>query len=378
MQSIKLSKKNELNIVGIMNGTSLDGIDYVLISVKRSGKKVFAKYLKHESRDFPKQLHEKLKKATIQQLDVKSLALVHHELGRLYAEQLKEIQKKKRWKFDLIGLHGQTVYHAGGVASFQIGEASYMSYDLNVPVVSDFRVADIAAGGQGAPIASLFHRDIFSKEFKGKSIALHNIGGISNLTLLNNKGDVEQAFDTGPGNMLIDLLVQEISNGSLKFDKDGGYARAGTVDQSLVEKMLQHEFFSKRPPKSCGREEFGSSYLQKYSSFLEKLKNADRVATVSEFTLQTMANAYIKLVRKSPTAIVLCGGGAKNSFIKERLSQLLPKAKVHTTEDFGWPLESIEGAAFALLAAYRIWGIPNNLPKTTGAKKPVLMGKISE
>lgn len=378
MKSISLHKQKELRIVGIMNGTSLDGIDYILVSIKRSGKALSAKYISSASSSFSSSLQSELKAAANHQMNVKDLAMLHHKLGKQYAEDLAKIKKSKKWKFDLIGLHGQTVFHSGAEATLQIGEPSYLSAEFSVPVVSDFRAGDIAYGGQGAPIASFFHKEVFSKLFKGKRISLHNIGGISNLTLLNPKGDVELAFDTGPGNMLLDLSIQQISKNKIQFDNGGELAKQGVPDEKIVDHLLKDKFLSKNPPKSCGREEFGIQFLQQHKSVLSALSEKDLLATLTEFTARSMALAYTQFAKKLPAAIILCGGGAKNTYLKQRMQYHLPKIQVLDTEELGWPLQSIEGAAFAMLAACRIWGISNNLPKTTGAKKSIVMGKLTD
>lgn len=378
-----LSKKKELKIVGIMNGTSIDGIDYVHCKISRTGSGKSAKlkisYLDEESFPFENSFRERLKKAAEHKLNVAEVSMLSHDLGRMYVDQLKKITKKKKWKFDAIGLHGQTVFHAPPQATWQIGEASYLSADFSVPVISDFRTADLAVGGQGAPIASLFHRLAFQSRFPKKSVSLHNLGGISNLSWMGPGGDVERAFDTGPANILMDLFISDITHGKNKFDEDGFFASKGIPSEKVVEDLVEENpYFKAKPPKSCGREEFGKDYLQ---SFLGKVKNfssEDQMATLAELTAKSIALSYEKFCPKMPEAVVLCGGGAKNQYLKKRIQYHLPKAQILTTEDFGWPVSSIEGAAFALLAAFRIWDMPANLPKTTGAKRAVSLGKITE
>lgn len=378
-----LFKRKDLHIVGIMNGTSIDAIDYVYCKISRSGSGKNAKlkisYIAEESFPFDVNFREKLKKAAEHKLNVAEISLLHHELGRKYVDQLKMIVKNKKWKFDAIGLHGQTVFHAPPEATWQIGEASYLSAHFEVPVISDFRTADLAVGGQGAPIASLFHRLAFQSMFPKKAVSLHNLGGISNLSWMNDKGDVERAFDTGPANILMDLFISEVSQGQLKFDENGYFASKGIPAVALVENLVEeHKYFRENPPKSCGREEFGNDYLKETLKKLGPLIPEDKMATLAELTAKSIALSYEKYCPKMPEAIVLCGGGAKNNYLRKRIQYNLPKTKVMSTEDFGWPVSAIEGAAFALLAAFRIWEMPANLPKTTGAKKSVSLGKITE
>jgi anhydro-N-acetylmuramic acid kinase len=361
-----------------MNGTSLDGIDYVFCKIENS-KKPHISFIDQEHFAFPEELRKQLIKAANHSLNVAELSDLHHELGRLYKVQLKKIIGKKKWKIDAIGLHGQTVYHAPPKATLQIGEPSYMATEFDVPVISDFRTADLAVGGQGAPIASLFHRVAFQSEFPSQVISLHNLGGISNLSFINKQGDVERAFDTGPANMLMDLFISKTTHGEMKYDKGGKIASKGLPSQQLVEEILStNSFLAMKPPKSCGREQFGESFLVSLEKQMGPILPEDKMATLAELTARSIAEAYEKFCPQLPKAIILCGGGALNPYLHKRIQYHLPKVRVITTEDLGWPVNSIEGAAFALLAAYRIWRKPANLPKTTGAKKSVFLGKVTE
>ena len=373
MSFSNLARKNKISVLGIMNGTSLDGVDFVSTAISRRGKKVDVEFRGEKSFSFPPTLRKKLILAARHDLKVDALALLHHELGSFYAKCFSKLSPAQR-KVDLIGLHGQTVFHQAPQATLQIGESSYLSAVSGVPVVSDFRVSDIALGGQGAPIATLFHQHVLGR---GKSVSIHNLGGISNLSLITSKG-VEKAFDTGPANMLMDMCLQRKTKGRVKFDRDGKIAALGKVDLKSVEEMLRHPFFKKNPPKSCGREEFGEIFL---NSFLRKNKNMkiqDQMATLLELTAWSIALSYKKYLTKLPEQIVFCGGGAKNKTLLKRIQQLLPECKVRTCDELGWPVSSIEGGAFALLAAFRLWGLPSNLPKTTGASRLTSMGKITQ
>lgn len=363
------NNKNSLKVLGIMNGTSLDGIDFVLVQVFK--KNLQCKFLKMKSFLFNKNLKNELASAAAHELKVDRLALLHHELGRYYAACFKKLGFGS---VDLIGLHGQTVFHKGGIASLQIGEPSYLSMVANCPVISDFRAADIAVNGQGAPIATFFHEIIFGKT--KKKLSVHNLGGISNLTLINN-GRVVQGFDTGPANMLIDLEIQRSSKGRLAFDKNGAKAKTGIISAGLVTKMLKHPYFKKKAPKSCGREEFGISFLKKFSPELKKLSLNDRLATLTEFVADSIAHAYQNHTLFMPSEIIFCGGGVENKFLMESIQRKLPNVKISFVSDYGWPSKSIEGAAFAVLAAAKAWDIPSNLPQSTGAHKKVSLGKIT-
>lgn len=378
MKLAALSRKKELRIVGIMNGTSIDGVDYVYCKI-HNGRKPKIEFLDQESFPFSEEIRGRLVKAANHALNVAELSDLHHDLGRLYQTQFKKILTKKKWKVDAIGLHGQTVYHAPPSATLQIGEPSYLAAYFEIPVISDFRAADLAVGGQGAPIASLFHRVVFQSQFPNQVISVHNLGGISNLSFINKKGDVEKAFDTGPANMLMDLFISKTTRGELSYDKDGQFASRGLPLQNLIEEILASDsFLLQEPPKSCGREQYGEEFLQNLENRMGPVLPEDKMATLAELTARSIAMAYNKHCPRIPKAVILCGGGALNPYLLKRIQYHLPSVKVISTENFGWPVNSIEGAAFALLAAFRIWGKPSNLPRTTGAKKPVLLGKITE
>ncbi len=372
-----LEQKRKLRVIGIMNGTSLDGVDFVLTEIRRPGAqpgKVRISYKADRSFAFPRALKIQLIRAAQHELKVNELSLLHHQLGRFYASCFRKLTPAMR-KVDLIGLHGQTVFHQAPTATLQIGESSYLAAAARVPVVSDFRVSDLALGGQGAPIATLFHQIAFSSA-KKETVSVHNLGGISNLSLVSAQG-VKLAFDTGPANMMMDLLMQEKTKGKKHFDRDGRIALRGSADLEVVGSLLKNAYFKKAPPKSCGREEFGEILLRKFKQESRHLKFADQMATLLEWTAWSIALSYQKFVRPLPAKIIFCGGGAKNKALLQRLHALLPEVEMKTVEDLGWPASSIEGAAFGLLAAYRIWNWPSNFPRTTGAQRAVSMGKIT-
>jgi anhydro-N-acetylmuramic acid kinase len=379
MRFSELSRKKELKIIGIMNGTSLDGVDYVLCKVKRKGARAEIQYLDHASGSFRLDLKSLLQRAVAHELNVAEVAELHHELGRLYVEHLRTIVKNRKWKFHAIGLHGQTIFHAPPEATLQIGEPSYLSAEFKVPVIADFRVADLAHGGQGAPIASLFHQWVFQKQFPKKTLSLHNLGGISNLTLLDQKGKVLRAFDTGPANMLLDLYISKVSRGEQTYDAEGKFAARGIPLQKVIDESLQsEEYFLRQPPKSCGREQFGENFLVDLELKMGAIFPQDKMATLTELTARSISEAYLKLCPKQPDVVILCGGGAKNKYLKKRIQYHLPYAEILSSQELQWPVTAIEGGAFALLAACRLWNLPSNLPETTGAKKAVAMGKIVE
>jgi anhydro-N-acetylmuramic acid kinase len=276
---------------------------------------------------------------------------------------------------DLIGLHGQTVFHERRVATLQIGEPSYLAMKSRKKVISNFRVADIAVGGEGAPLASFFHQVVFGQ--KKKSISLHNLGGISNLSLIVN-GQLKLGFDTGPANMLIDEQIRVSSKFKKFYDKDGSLAAKGKINFSLLGEMLKHEYFRQAPPKSCGREQFGKLFYEKFNSKLLQMPLENRLCTLTELTVQSIVKAYIQFSKPMPSEISVCGGGSKNIYVLQRITQELEGIKISTVEDYEWPTQSIEAAAFALLAACCVWRIPANVPAVTSAKRKVVLGQITE
>jgi anhydro-N-acetylmuramic acid kinase len=363
------SKK--MRCLGIMNGTSLDGADFVLIEVDTTD--LSCRYLETQSFNFGKKIKNQLLAAAQHKLKVDELALLHHELGRYYADCFLKLNADMK-NIEVIGLHGQTVFHRGGVATMQIGEPSYIAAVSKANVVSDFRAGDMALGGQGAPIATFFHQCVFGQ--KNKVLSVHNLGGISNLSLLVN-AKLTAGFDTGPANMLIDMAMKISSQNKKQFDKDGAGARKGKPSAPLVFKMMKHKFFKKKPPKSCGREEFGELFYNAYKKELQKLSLHDRLATLSNFVAVSIAEAYENYCEEKPEEIIFCGGGAHNKFLLEQIGQYLPHIKISSSQDYGWPVQSIEGAAFALLAAAKILGRNSNLPDSTGADRLTSLGKIT-
>jgi anhydro-N-acetylmuramic acid kinase len=374
-------KTGPLLVLGIMSGTSIDGVDYALCSVSETQVQL----LQHWQRDFPARLQNRLRQAARGLSSCHETAQLHHDLGRFYAEEAA--RGLKRTKLDLIALHGQTVFHnpAKPPATFQLGEPAYLVETLQVPVVSNFRAADLAAGGQGAPLATLFHRIVFGQ--RGSHVCVNNLGGISNVTSidgLTRNPPRLAAFDTGPANMLMDLAIQQFTRGRKRCDENGDWARRGVASEKLLARWLKHPYFLQRPPKSTGRELFGEVFLAGALKQMHKLglSRFDQLATLAEFTARSVVLNYRLHLKSAPQRVVLTGGGAANPDLVERLRRRLallsPKLQLQTCDQLGWPVQSIEPAAFALLAFYRFLRKPGNLPDTTGANRPVLCGQISE
>ncbi|MDQ6631621.1 MAG: anhydro-N-acetylmuramic acid kinase [Verrucomicrobiota bacterium] len=367
-----------LRVMGIMSGTSIDGVDYALCEIN-SGQIQLKKLW---SAQFPAMLKNKLHQAASNDLSSWEVSQLHHDLGRFYANEAA----RGKIKPQLIGLHGQTIFHnpnKKNPATFQLGEPAYLVEKFRVPVVSNFRAADLAAGGEGAPLATIFHQLVFGE--CGKHICVNNLGGISNVTSINwkNKTAGVLAFDTGPANMLTDFAMRYFTKGKKTFDKNGEWAARGIASETLLKKWLQHPYFKKTPPKSTGRELFGELFFKKVIREMGALSCFDALATFAEFTARSLAMNYKLHLKSAPDKIILTGGGALNPTLIRAIRQNIlatyeKEIEMVTSEEMGWPVEAIEPAAFAWLAFLRWKRKAGNLPQTTGAKRVVLCGQISE
>lgn len=368
-----------MKVLGIMSGTSIDGIDYALCDVEARSIRL----RKLWSREFPNAIRQSLHRAAANGCSAHEIAQLHHDLGRLYAQQAASL----RADAELVGLHGQTVFHnpdRRAPATLQLGEPAYLAEMLRAPVISNFRAADIAAGGQGAPLATLFHKVAFAR--RGSHVCVNNLGGISNVTSIDwHQGarPTITAFDTGPANVLIDLAMREFTGGEKWCDVDGAWAKRGKANEPLLSRWLQHPFFAEHPPKSTGRELFGEKFWKGEQGKIRaaKLSRFDVLATLTEFTARSIAFNYWLHLPATPDIVILSGGGAKNAFLVRRIAAAIhdtdETVQVCTSEALGWPVESIEAAAFALLAYYRWHKKPANIPETTGATHQTLLGQIA-
>ncbi len=347
-----------MQILGLMSGTSIDAVDCVLCTITWSTMTLEELW----SVPFPKALQKRLHAAAANTSTTYELGQLQHDLGRFYATAATSHPAAKRAK--AAGLHGQTVFHAAGgkaPATWQIGDPAYLARALRVPIVYNFRANDLAAGGQGAPLATMFHVRAFAAN--GQHVCINNLGGISNVTSIDWRDAKEEpkikAFDTGPANVLLDLAMREWSKGKKTFDQDGKLARKGQANESLLKEWLKHPYFRKAPPKSTGRELFGEPFWRKHLKRLSALSIEDRLATLTELTAASLALNYTKHLPQPIDKVVLCGGGAANGFLRERIQARLATA-VCTSDALGWPAQSIEAAAFALLAWQRLHGAPGN------------------
>jgi len=379
-------------VAGVMSGTSADGIDVAIVRIAR-GNRISLKLLAHEAFPYPAEL----RRAVLAAMNAKAtstaeLGRLNWRLGLAYADAVSATAERHKVKIDLVGCHGQTLYHQGRAeryagksfgCTWQAGEAALLAAELKVPVVSNFRPADMAAGGQGAPLVPLFDQVYFGDAKRGR--VLQNIGGIANLTAIAAGSEVDElvAFDTGPGNMVIDALVQTLFGKT--YDRNGVIAAKGRVLEPVLERMLRNTYFSLKPPRSAGREEFGREYSAKFLSACRKVSREpeDAVATATALTAESIARSFEQFVWPSmegtPIDYVVSGGGAKNSMLVSMLSKSLAPfgCALTTTERFGMPAEAKEAAAFALLA-WATWNrLPGNVPSATGAKRFAVLGQIA-
>ena len=367
-------------VLGIMSGTSMDAVDYCLCEVGPARVRL----LRHWQVKFPPPLRRRLHAAASNQAASYELGQLHHDLGRFYAKH--SVPGPRAVKPRLVGLHGQTTFHnpdRARPATFQLGEPAYLAEALRAPVVSNFRAADIAAGGQGAPLATLFHQIVFGKP--GRHICINNLGGISNVTSLDwRRGRTARvlAFDTGPGNMLLDLAARHFSGGQQTCDRSGNRAARGKVAPEILANWLKHPLFRERPPKSTGRELFGEPFFESAIRRMSNLSPDDALATLTELTARSLALNYRLHLPSLPGEVILCGGGTANRHlvgrIRANLQTLEPSMNIRKSEELGWPRQSVEPAAFALLAYHRWRRKAGNLPETTGARRAVLLGQIAE
>jgi anhydro-N-acetylmuramic acid kinase len=379
-----------LIVAGVMSGTSADGVDVAVVSIQGRGSYLSFDLLLHDHSEYPRAIREAVLAAmNASRISVAELSRLNFRLGEFYAEAVSRAQKKAgRTKLDLVGCHGQTLYHQGTAAPYlgkniactwQTGEGSVVAARLGVPVVSDFRPADMAVGGKGAPLVPFLDYAIFRSKSKGRIV--QNIGGIANLTAIPTDAKPEDivAFDTGPGNMVIDRLMQILFKKS--YDRDGAIARRGKVIQPVLEQLLDSGYFKLKPPKTAGREEFGSQYAEQFLRRCGRAPKADVIATATALTAASMAQTLksFVLTKGSYRDWVVSGGGTKNATLMEMIQKESNSLGLwlRHSDEFGVPSQAKEAVAFALLAYQTFNGLPGNVPSATGAKRPAVLGKIS-
>lgn len=352
--------------IGVMSGTSLDGIDIVLCEIDQST----CTLLQAEGFSFDQHLKTQILEMIYATTTLQAIGELDVRLGKMFAKAINEFiaqHKIDKEEITAIGLHGQTLWHEPNSEhpfSMQLGKPSVVAAQTGMQVVSDFRSNDIANGGQGAPFAPAFHQFVFDRLYK--NIAVVNIGGMANITLL---GDRYLGWDSGCGNVLLDYWIGKTQNKT--YDKNGEFAKSGRVNKELLNKMLSDPYFVKKPPKSTGREYFNPSWLEHYLTEFPDISDADIQATLTELTARTIVKDC-----NSVEEIILCGGGAKNSFLKERIAKLSQKT-VKTTNDYAIDGDFLEAMIFAWLASKRVEQESVELRAVTGAVKNSILGVVT-
>ncbi len=386
---IKLSGKKKKNIIGLMSGTSADGIDAVLVEVRDSGTKTKIRQTAFYTFPYDSKLKEFiLRNSNAETARLDDIARLNILLGELFADAANKIIRKaglKNTDIDLIGSHGQTIQHLPErkkffgkpvSATFQIGDPAVIAKRTGIVTVGDFRVADVAVGGSGAPLVPYFDYIMFrSKKF---SRGLLNIGGIANITVVpkNAKADDVFAFDTGPGNMLIDNLMKRLFN--QPYDEYGRVAFQGKIIPGLLKWLADNSYFKKLPPKSTGREQFGDDFMNRILKIFKKYSSEDIVSTVAELSAFSIYESYIKFIKRKIRLdeIIVSGGGVHNLYLMDALQRYFGSVKVKTIESIGYSSDAKEAICFAVLANETIHENPSNIIHATGAKKQTILGKI--
>lgn len=382
-----------LLVAGVMSGTSGDGVDVALCRIRDRAGQPSLRILSHTHTAFPPELREAVLRAMSSRVThSRELTRLSWRLGSFYAECIAVARDQVRAHIDLVGCHGQTVYHQGRSEQYldtsfrctaQIGEPSVLAEYLRCPVVNDFRAADIAAGGQGAPLVPMLDWVVLRSRCVAR--VLQNLGGIANLTSIPARASLDEvlAFDSGPANMVIDGLMRRLYGREL--DRDGDVARTGTPSEPILRRLLEMPYFSTPPPKSCGREEFGEQFVNRLllSCRARGLADADIVATATALSVRSVLAAYARFVapqlRGSVVECVISGGGARNPVLMDQLRAGWRSmgAKVRPIEELGIAPEAKEAAAFALLAWLTWHGRAGNVPAATGAAHPAVLGRIA-
>ncbi|RNB85994.1 anhydro-N-acetylmuramic acid kinase [Brevibacillus panacihumi] len=393
-------RKSDHLLIGLMSGTSLDGIDAALVEIRTnaSGEIEQASLREFTYLPYSDEVREYvLNLCSVESARIDQLTTAHYGLSEWYACVVEQLIKKAAIQavdVDAICMHGQTVWHIAGRtpfpgptgptevrASLQIGDLSLLAERTGIPVVGNFRARDLAADGEGAPLVPYADYILFRDLQKGR--LLQNIGGIANVTILPAGADIEKvvAFDTGPGNMIIDQIVHLVTDGRMRYDEGGKWAATGQVCKEMLDRLLQDPYYQLQPPKSTGREVYGKAFAQELMAQAKQqgISDADLIATVTALTASTIAQAYIQhvLPHTKVEEVIVSGGGAHNQTLLRMLQEQLPAGmKVMTTQQFGMPDDAKEAVAFAILGHETLMGRPSNVPSVTGAKRAVPLGNI--
>ncbi|WP_439566079.1 anhydro-N-acetylmuramic acid kinase [Gloeocapsopsis crepidinum] len=386
-------------VIGLISGTSVDGIDAALVDISGTDTDIQVEFLAGDTYPYPAKLKEKILAVCAgEALSMAQLAELDDAIALAFAQAAQHLQINHP-SVELIGSHGQTVYHQppqrrgeglgvrgegfSGILgySLQLGRGAVIAELTKIPTVSNFRAGDIAAKGHGAPLVPRV--DAYFLSHSHESRCVQNIGGIGNVAYLPSRShphwlEKVRGWDTGPGNSLLDLAVQYLTDGTQTYDADGNWAASGTPCHALVEKWLSEDYFQLPPPKSTGRELFGWEYLQNclVDTNTLNLNAADTLATLTELTVASIVHSYQTFLPQLPKRVLLCGGGSRNLYLKRRLQELLAPIPVQTTDEVGLSANFKEAIAFAVLAYWRMLNLPGNLPQATGATQQVLLGEV--
>ena len=373
-----------------MSGTSLDGIDVAVVDITGSGFKAKINVLTSHSVPYPRKIREALLAISNMSAFTGDISRLNFLLGELYVEALEETAERAQIPLStikLIGCHGQTIFHEGQgsqylgkkvASTFQIGESSVITERTGIDVISNFRERDVAAGGKGAPLVP--YLDYMLIRHRGRGRVAINIGGVANLTAIppNTSTDRVIAFDTGPGNMIIDQLVTRITAGGQTYDRDGVIAASGEIDPKLLAKLLRDKYFRAKPPKTAGREQYGTEYVSKLLD--TELSSEDLIATATALTAESIALGVrnFVLTEMRVDEVFVSGGGAHNPTLMKMLGKALDPIPVKETTEVGLDVDAKEAIAFAVMAYETAHCRPSNVPMATGAKRSVVLGKVTQ
>lgn len=379
--------------VGLMSGTSLDGVDAALVELAGPPDRPKVRLVAFTTLPYPREIREQvMRAATGAPVTAGELSQLNFLLGELFARASLRVCHAAHvapQRVSVIGSHGQTLYHQGrsarvpgsagtGPNTLQVAEPAVIAERTGTPVVADFRTADVAAGGEGAPLVPMVDYLLLRDRQKG-TVAL-NIGGIANVTVIPPASKPRDVFgfDTGPGNMVIDALVRHFTKGREFYDAGGRRAARGKVSEPLLADALRYPFFSERPPKSAGREQFGRGFVARYFLARRHLRFEDLLRTSVELTARTIREALGRFVFPTVNVqrLIVSGGGAHNRFLVGRLGELLPDLAIELSDRYGLPVDAKEAIAFAILADRTLCALWGNLPSVTGARRAVVLGKI--
>jgi anhydro-N-acetylmuramic acid kinase len=384
---IEIINKKKRNVIGLMSGTSADGVDSALVEIEGYGIDTRVKLIKFATYPFSENVRDRLFRifppSTCSVVDICEL---NFAIGDAFANSVLKVIEESGLKIsdvDLIGSHGQTICHLPNSdirSTLQIGEPSVIAFKTGIVTVADFRVADVSAGGHGAPLVP--YVDFLLLRDKEKTRAIQNIGGIGNVTVLPANDDLESviAFDTGPGNMIIDETVRIITNGQYNYDYNGEIASKGVPNTYMLNKLLSHPFIKQTPPKTTGREDFGVHFTRRIVAEARDLNisDTDLVATVTAYTAECIYENYKRFIlpKYDVSEVLICGGGVHNQTLMRFLRERLYPIDVGVVDDYGLSSDAKEAIAFAVLANETIHGNYGNVPNATGANKRVILGKI--